>query len=198
MSDRQNRSATRQALKQEVIQVDATQHQIGSQRPLSAACDLRLVVETRPPAVRLRIPSKRWAAPAAAFWRDGHSRRPRHGTRLHAQGRGNTRRRQRRRRCRRADQYNSLVTETSHCAGLFARLWTSLLRGASVLARVGVASATVGGKVGSRSRAMLRTATWEMRSCSRTPWGCPSTPRSTVTAGIPRTPADGIGTAFEA
>ena len=58
--DRQDRPETRQALKQEVIQVDATQHQISSQRPLTAACDLRLVVETRPPAVRLRIPSKRW------------------------------------------------------------------------------------------------------------------------------------------
>lgn len=58
MRDRQDGPETRQALKQEVIQVDATQHQIGSQRPQTAACDLRLVVETRPPAVRLRIPSK--------------------------------------------------------------------------------------------------------------------------------------------
>ena len=198
MSDRQYRSATRQALKQEVIQVDATQHQIGSQRPLSAACDLRLVVETRPPAVRPRIPSKRWQPrrqhSGAMVIRVGHDMARAFMLKAEAILDGSN-----------GDvavdaptSTISLVTETSHCAGLFARLWTSLLRGASVLARVGVASATVGGKVGSRSRAMLRTATWEMRSCSRTPWGCPSTPRSTVTAGIPRTPADGIGPAFEA
>ena len=43
----------------------------------------------------------------------------------------------------------SFATEAGRCVGPFGRLWTGLPRGGNVLVGVGVASATVGGNVGS-------------------------------------------------